>query len=141
MKFLKKREEGMLFSQPKNRKVIQMSPPGFTWLPAEGAINYQIVIKKANGEKIYEKEVGNDPVHLPDKIFKSGKYSWDVIAIGNNKDEISRGQQYFSIDKNAMTKNYLLHILQVGTAEERQEALLFIKTKFILSKRAITIQK
>jgi len=45
------------------------------------------------------------------------------------------------IDKNEMTKNYLLHILQVGTAEERQEALCFIKTKFILSQRAITIQK
>jgi site-specific DNA recombinase len=46
-----------------------------------------------------------------------------------------------SADKNEMTKNYLLHILQVGTAEERQEALSFIKTKFILSKRTIIIQK
>ncbi|WKZ26090.1 MAG: recombinase family protein [bacterium] len=46
-----------------------------------------------------------------------------------------------TIDKNEMTKNYLLHILQVGTAEERQEALSFIKTKFILSKRTITIEK
>lgn len=44
-------------------------------------------------------------------------------------------------DKNEMTKNYLLHILQVGTAEERQEALSFIKTKFILSKRTIKIKK
>lgn len=46
-----------------------------------------------------------------------------------------------SADKNEMTKNYLLHILQIGTAEERQEALSFIKTKFILSKRTIIIQK
>ncbi len=46
-----------------------------------------------------------------------------------------------SADKNEMTKNYLLHILQIGTVEERQEALSFIKTKFILSKRVITIQK
>lgn len=44
-------------------------------------------------------------------------------------------------DKKEMTKNYLLHILKMGTAEERQEALSFIKTKFILSKRTITIQK
>ncbi|MFH1601666.1 MAG: recombinase family protein [Candidatus Shapirobacteria bacterium] len=44
-------------------------------------------------------------------------------------------------DKNKMTKNYVLHILKVGTAEERQEALSFIKTKFILSKRTIIIQK
>jgi hypothetical protein len=44
-------------------------------------------------------------------------------------------------DKNEMTKNYLLHILQVGTAEERQEALSFIKTKFILTNKTIIIQK
>src|SRR3989344_4396263 len=38
-------------------------------------------------------------------------------------------------DKNEMMKNYLLHILQIGTAEERLEVLSFIKTKFILSQR------
>lgn len=46
-----------------------------------------------------------------------------------------------SADKNEMTKNYLLHILQVGTAEERQEALSFIKTKFIILKRTVIIEK
>jgi hypothetical protein len=46
-----------------------------------------------------------------------------------------------SADKSEMTKNYLLHILQVGTAEERQEALTFIKTKFILTNKTIVIQK
>jgi len=40
-----------------------------------------------------------------------------------------------SADKNEMTKNYLLHILQVGTAEERQEGLSFNKTKFILTNK------
>lgn len=44
-------------------------------------------------------------------------------------------------DKNEMTKNYLLHILQIGTAEERQEALSFIKTRFIISQKEIIIEK
>jgi len=44
-------------------------------------------------------------------------------------------------DKNEMTKNYLLHILQIGTAEERQEALSFIKTRFIISQKEIRIDK
>lgn len=43
-------------------------------------------------------------------------------------------------DKNEMTKNYLLHILRIGTAEERQEALSFIKTKFILSQKEIKLK-
>lgn len=44
-------------------------------------------------------------------------------------------------DKNEMMKNYLLHILKIGTAEERLEVISFIKTKFILSKREIIIEK
>lgn len=44
-------------------------------------------------------------------------------------------------DKKEMTKNYLLHILKVGTSEERQEALSFIKTKFILRDYVIEIEK
>ncbi len=44
-------------------------------------------------------------------------------------------------DKNLMMKNYLLHILKIGTAEERVEVLSFIKTKFILSQREIIIEK
>lgn len=44
-------------------------------------------------------------------------------------------------DKNEMMKNYLMHILRIGTAEERQEVLSFIKTKFILSRKEIIIEK
>jgi len=44
------------------------------------------------------------------------------------------------MDKNEMTKNYLLHILQIGTSEERQEAISFIKTKFILANKTISLK-
>jgi len=44
-------------------------------------------------------------------------------------------------DKKEMTKNYVLHILKIGTAEERIEAISFIKTKFILTNRTIIIEK
>lgn len=44
-------------------------------------------------------------------------------------------------DKQEMTKNYVLHILKVGTTEERQEAISFIKTKFILADKTIKIEK
>lgn len=44
-------------------------------------------------------------------------------------------------DKQEMTKNYALHTLKVGTAKERQEAISFIKTKFILTDRTIKIER
>jgi len=43
--------------------------------------------------------------------------------------------------KKEMFKNYLLHILKVGTPDERKEALSFIKTKFVLTDRMIKIKK
>lgn len=38
-------------------------------------------------------------------------------------------------ERQIMMKNYLKHILTIGTSEERQEILGFIKTKFILQDR------
>ncbi len=42
-------------------------------------------------------------------------------------------------DKVAMAKNYLMHILTLGTAEEREEVLLFIKTRFTLKDKQIFV--
>jgi DNA invertase Pin-like site-specific DNA recombinase len=44
-------------------------------------------------------------------------------------------------ERQEMMKNYLKHILTIGTSEERQEILAFIKTKFILQDRHITVSK
>ncbi len=44
-------------------------------------------------------------------------------------------------ERQIMMKNYLKHILTIGTSEERQEILTFIKTKFILQDRHIVISK
>lgn len=57
---------------------------------------------------------------------------------GNLQELTQRAE---NVEKQTMMKNYLKHILTVGTAEERQEALSFIKTRFILSQREISIQK
>ncbi|MDZ4228117.1 MAG: hypothetical protein U1E54_02620, partial [Candidatus Levybacteria bacterium] len=47
-------------------------------------------------------------------------------------------------DKNAITnsmiKAYILHVLKVGTSEERQGILGVIKTKFILHNRELRIK-
>ena len=59
------------------------------------------------------------------------------------KSSESDERQTMSIDSqiDEMMKNYLLHILKIGTTEERLETLSFIKTKFILSQREIIIEK
>ena len=36
-----------------------------------------------------------------------------------------------------MAKDYVLHVLQMGTSEERMEVMSFIKTRFLLSEKQL----
>ena len=103
MAFLQeKSRDSMLFPRPIDGISVNITPPGLAWLPAEEASGYRIEIHNASGTLIYNKNVGKDPVHLPDQILEPGNYTWDVIAIDNNgNDAARRGQQRFTIPQNA----------------------------------------
>ena len=78
IKFLTERtNDAMLFPRPGAGEVVQISPPGLAWLPAEGASNYRVEIQNSSGALIYEKTSGNNPVHLPDQspLLKGGLFS------------------------------------------------------------------
>jgi len=48
MKFLtEKTKDGMLFPTPIDGSVVNISPPGLAWLPAEGAAGYRVEIYNA----------------------------------------------------------------------------------------------
>lgn len=103
MDFLsEKSSDRMLFPRPLDGIEVNITPPGLAWLPAEGAANYRVEVRKAGGGLVYEKEVGDDPVHLPDQVLGAGDYMWDVVALDENgKDVARRGEQRFSIPQGA----------------------------------------
>jgi len=97
--FLKGRSSGrMLFPRPRDGAELPISPVGLAWLPCPAAADYRVDIFEKNGNLIYSRNVGKDPVHLPDRVFPSGDYSWDVIAFdGKGTDIARRGRQSFTI--------------------------------------------
>jgi hypothetical protein len=99
MEFLReKTRDSMLFPRPLDGLQVEISPPGFSWLPAEGAGGYRLEIHRADGGVVYEKAIGSDPVHLPDVVLEPGDYAWDVIALDENgNDAARRGEWKFSI--------------------------------------------
>lgn len=99
MKFLAERNrDSMLFPRPADGMLIQISPPGLAWLPADEASGYRVEIKNSNGALVYEKTIGRDPVHLPDQVLESGKYTWDVAALdAQGNDSAQRGELSFTI--------------------------------------------
>ncbi|MBL7189723.1 MAG: DUF4962 domain-containing protein [Phycisphaerae bacterium] len=97
--FLKeKSSDRMLFPRPRDRAELSISPVGLTWLPCPAAADYRVDIFAANENRLYSRNVGKDPVHLPDRVFPSGDYTWDVIALNEKNTDIARrGRQSFTI--------------------------------------------
>lgn len=60
----------------------------------------------------------------------------DIELTPHNSPE---SNDFTSEDKNIMLRNYLLHILQFGTPEERIKVLAGIKSKFRLTDRKLEL--
>jgi len=97
--FLTKRSSGrMLFPRPAKGAELPISPVGLAWLPCPAAADYRVDIFEKTGSRIYSKNVGRDPVHLPDRVFPAGDYRWDVIAFDEQGTDIARRvRQSFTI--------------------------------------------
>jgi hypothetical protein len=95
---VEKSSQDMLFPRPPDGHSLNISPPGFCWLPAPGASDYIIRIADDTGKILYEKRTGLDPVHLPDIVLNPGTYQWDVFALNENGKAVARrGLESFSI--------------------------------------------
>jgi len=78
------------------------TPPGLTWLPAPGATGYRVQIKVRDHGIVYEKSIGADPVHLPDKVLEPGAYEWDILALDETGNVMDRhGVQSFIVSQEA----------------------------------------
>jgi len=88
----------MLFPRPTDGARLLITPVGLAWLPCPKAADYRVEIFYKDGSRIYTRQVGKDPVHLPDRILPTGDYTWDVVALDERGTDIARrGQRSFSI--------------------------------------------
>lgn len=93
-----KTTDSMLFPRPNPGAKLSISPVGLAWLPSPKAAEYRVDIFEKNGQRIYSKMVGADPVHPPDRVFPAGDYTWDVIAFNEQGADIAqRGEWPFTI--------------------------------------------
>ncbi|RPI26664.1 MAG: DUF4962 domain-containing protein [Acidobacteria bacterium] len=102
--FLKaKTEDQMLFPGPADGASLSVTPAGLAWLPCPDSAGYRVEIHRKSGGRVYEKHVGSDPVHLPDRVLEPGSYAWDVVALDEAGNERARrGRQSFAIEKGAV---------------------------------------
>lgn len=76
--------------------------------------------------------------HLKDTVLKERYPNIQLTPCNTNKSNIQN--ESYSEDKLSMLKNYLLHILQFGTPEERIKILTGITSRFRLSNRQLYLQ-
>ncbi len=101
--FLKaKTSHRMLFPRPDDGAAVDISPVGLAWLPCPSATDYRVEIFDDGGSRIYGKDVGADPVHCPDRVLPPGVYTWDVVALERDGNDVARrGRQSFRICQGA----------------------------------------
>jgi len=91
-----KKSPKILFPHPANGAIVTISPPHFAWLPTPGAQGYRLEVSNSQGDLIYQKEVGNSLLHIPEQVWAAGCYFWHVVAWHDDKT-IRRGKQTFTI--------------------------------------------
>ena len=102
MAFPEKRPPRGSFPRPADGEKVEINPPGFCWWRAEGARSYRFEIRNSDGRTIYQADNLIDPVHVPDRIFPPGEYSWQVSAIDESGDTLDIwGPKSFSIAEDA----------------------------------------
>ena len=95
---LKESRAGLVLPRPIDGAVVEISPPGLTWLPIEGASHYRVEICNTSGAPAYTKTIGSEPGHLPDRTLSPGPYTWDVIALDRRGNQHARrGLHSFTI--------------------------------------------
>ncbi len=101
--FLKtKTSDGMLFPRPRDGEESDLSPVGLAWLPCPGAASYRVDIFDEGGDRVYSSSAGADPVHCPDRVLTAGSYTWDVVALDRDSQEVARrGKHSFRIRRGA----------------------------------------
>ncbi len=100
--FPEKPEPRALFPAPKDGQTVGLNPPGFAWWRAKGASDYRIVIRDAKKREVYAAAGLPDPVHVPCRSFRPGRYSWDVEALDESGGVLARrGPRSFTIPREA----------------------------------------
>ena len=120
------------FNRPLDGQVLDISPPGFCWwrAAARGKVKYRLRVNDASGNEVYQSELLNDPVHVPDVIFTEGDYKWLVDALDNNGNLITtRPEQAFSIQENAHDLKWVDPKELLERVPKEYPRLLFPKAK------------
>jgi len=118
----------MLFPRPADGMVVHISPPGLAWLPAEGAFGYRVEIRNSGGSLVYEKAIGSDPAHLPDRALEAGAYTWDVVALDAQGNEgARRGKLSFTIPEGVTEFPWIEPEVLLSRVPQEHSRLIYLK--------------
>jgi hypothetical protein len=130
-RFLTQKTSGrMLFPRPDDGAQLKISPVGLAWLPCSSAESYLVKVYDKEGRVIYNADAGRDPVHCPDRVLPSGKYTWDVIALDSRGNHIAqRGRRAFIISDDAAELPWIEPKELLRRVPEGHPRILFPKSR------------
>jgi hypothetical protein len=129
----------MLFPRPLDGATLAISPVGLAGLPCPGAASYGVDIFARGKDRVYSRRIGKDPVHLPDRVFPAGDYSWDVTAFdAAGTDRARRGRQSFSIAEGAASLPWIDPATLLQRVPESRPRILFPQANLAAVRATLT---
>ena len=118
-------EQAVLFPEPEDGDVLDMTPPPLYWLQVEGVSDYRVVIENEAGEVVVDQTVDRNFLILRE-VLPPGTYRWNLLA-----EKKERGWYQFEIASDALE-----HI--VPTAEEVLEQVPDVHPRHVYYAEDIT---
>ena len=89
-------KQAVLFPEPEDGDVLEITPPPLYWLQVEGVSKYRVVVENDVGETVVDQTVDRNYLILR-AVLPPGKYRWNLFA-----GDRQRGWYAFEIASNAL---------------------------------------
>ena len=130
MEFPKTRPKGANFIRPEKGEALHITPPGFCWWRAAGrdVCHYRLIVDRG-GSAVYESPFTPDPIHVPDRVFPPGAYTWQVEASVEDTTKAVSERRAFTIAAGAAEQPWVDPAELLAQVPAERPRLLFLASE------------
>ncbi len=120
MRSIKPESNGLKVLGPSDTRVLLGKPVTFRWQAPEEAGIYNIALKSASGQNLFNQTTAATSLVLPPDIslVPGGRYQWQVYAMGNDGMRLSAEAEFSAAPADVEARYYRIAVLTSGNVSD-----------------------
>ncbi|HKW96164.1 MAG TPA: DUF4962 domain-containing protein [Bryobacteraceae bacterium] len=82
-----------LIAYPQDGQQMAVNPPGFRWMPCDGARSYRLEVRTESGRPVLSTDPQPSTAYPPYRKLAPGRYVWQVIYLDQHSNAIGASKQ------------------------------------------------